>query len=416
MYEYKFVRKEIFPGNIKDFRALMYEFSLLQPKDQPDQIILQGERPLSDGPQNIARWEFTLGPTLTQRGYILARQLPDGTTNLQFAYYSKFKPIGWQFDVEYADKVVSHWSTLNKATHRQGSTGHSAKAIILTAIPIEYKAVRAHLINLREVVHPMGTVYEQGTFSSSITMWEVGVVEIGSGNAHAALEAERAIQFFEPDVVLFVGIAGGIKDVVLGDIVAATKVYGYESGKDEETFRSRPTIANSTYRMEQRARAEAKKDNWLQRIKDIHFTSNPRVFVGPMAAGDKVVASTKSATYRFLRLHYSDALAIEMEGYGFLESAHANPGVEALVIRGISDLIDGKGETDASGLQEIAASNASAFAFQILANIAIHNESPENDQKDTAQLNVSTDIDFSPPTSADERAGARRRLVHEIEN
>jgi len=244
-------------------------------------------------------------------------------------------------------------------------------AVILTALPIEYKAVRTHLTDLREETHPRGTVYERGNFSSAGRSWEIGIVEIGAGNAGAVLETEMAIQYFNPSVVLFVGVAGGLKDVRLGDVVAATKVYGYESGKAKSTFEPRPDMGISTFRMVHRARAEARKDDWLQRLGGSVPTPAPRVFVGPIAAGEKVVASTRSDIYKFLRSSYGDALAVEMEGYGFVKAVHANPQVNALIIRSISDLIDRKSDTDATGYQDIAARHASAFAYEILAKLVV---------------------------------------------
>lgn len=243
-------------------------------------------------------------------------------------------------------------------------------AVILTALPVEYKAVRAHLTNLQEKIHPEGTIYELGSFSSKGQLCHVGIVEIGAGSAEAAVETKRAIDYFTPNVVIFVGVAGGVKGVDLGDVVAATKVYGYESGKVvEEAFLPRPNVSLVSYRLEQRARAEAMKDDWLQRIGESIPTPKPRVFIGSIAAGDKVVASTNSDVYQLLRSNYGDALAVDMESHGFLKALRANPEINALIVRGISDLIDGKSNADAAGYQEKAAQHASAFAFEILANL-----------------------------------------------
>jgi len=247
------------------------------------------------------------------------------------------------------------------------------RAVILTAIRVEYMAVRAYLKKRREEVYH-GTVYERGQFSANKQVWDVIIAEIGAGNPGAAGQAERAIAYFNPQVILFVGVAGGIKDVRLGDVVASTKVYAYESGKAGETFQLRPEIGLSAYSLEQRARVEARKKDWLKRLPSPPETT-PTVFVAPIAAGEKVIASTKSEVFQFLRSNYGDAVAVEMEGIGFLDATHANLKVSTMVIRGISDLIDGKSEVDAKGYQKIAACHASAFAFQVLAKLKVENDS-----------------------------------------
>jgi hypothetical protein len=78
------------------------------------------------------------------------------------------------------------------------------------------------------------------------------------------------------------------------------------------------------------------------------------------------VASTRSATAEFLHKHYSDSLAVEMEGGGFLEAININALVLGGVVRGISDLLSGKSEVDESGSQCLAADAASAAGFEIL--------------------------------------------------
>jgi len=249
------------------------------------------------------------------------------------------------------------------------------RAVILTALPVEYLAVRTHLSNLQEEMHPQGTIYERGTFAANGQTWEVGIAEVGAGNAGAAVEAERAIAHFKPDVLLFVGIAGGIKDVAIGDVVAATKVYDYEPGKVGEQFFTRPALGQSAYALVQRARAEAKKGEWLRRLSSSP-ASQPRVFVAPIAAGEKVIASKESDVFNFVRASYNDAIAVEMEGFGFLSAAFAYPNIKAIVIRGISDLIKNKNADDPvegneNERHERASHHASAFAFEVLSKLKI---------------------------------------------
>jgi nucleoside phosphorylase/tetratricopeptide (TPR) repeat protein len=243
----------------------------------------------------------------------------------------------------------------------------TCEVIILTALPVEFQAVVTHLQDMQEVVHPQGTIYRVGSFTGEGGALSVVVAQIGMGGGSAALETERAIHFFRPHLSLFVGIAGGLKDVRLGDVVAATKVYAYESGKAGQTIEPRPELWRASYPLEQRARHEASGETWLARLNGSLSDPLPLARIGALAAGEKVLASTQSAVYTQLKATYGDALAVEMEGHGFLQAVHVNHGLHGLVIRGISDLIDGKAAVDAAGMQAIAARHAAAFAFQILA-------------------------------------------------
>jgi len=241
----------------------------------------------------------------------------------------------------------------------------SKTAIILTALQVETRAVLRHLAGWSEEVVE-GTVFHRGRFEG----WEVAVGEIGAGNATAAAVTQRAVQHFHPQVALFVGVAGGVKDVALGDVVVASKIYGYESGKENaKGFNSRPEVLKSAHSIEQRGRAVGLRDNWRKRLDPSLRHEGSKVIVGPIAAGEKVVASSRNATAKLIKKNYGDTVAVEMEGRGFLEGVHINSPVQGGVVRGISDLLDGKEQADRGGSQQRAADAASAVAFEILAAV-----------------------------------------------
>lgn len=253
--------------------------------------------------------------------------------------------------------------------------GGSYCAVVLTAISVEYEAVLAHLTNVHRDKRGQ-VIYRRGTFSTSRQSWDVIIRETGFGNVRAAIETLLAIHYFNPILVLFVGVAGFLKDVELGDVVIPSKVYLYESGRANVTaYQTRPQVVNPTFPLVQQAQAEAKDPDWLQRIKgpvsEGIATRQPRVHVAPIASGESVVASTRSPIYKFLRGNFSDAVAVEMESYGFLLAASFHPEVEAVAIRGISDLINKKKRTDLNGFQKLAARHASAFAFELLAKVDV---------------------------------------------
>src|SRR5437660_11586425 len=123
--------------------------------------------------------------------------------------------------------------------------------VILTALQREYKAVRKHLTGLRTRHHAAGTVFEVGSLEEHPDR-HVALAVMGDGNVPAATLTERAINEFRPAAVLFVGIAGGLRDwLELGDVVVATRVYGYHgAASEDDAVRTRPRAWDVAHRRE----------------------------------------------------------------------------------------------------------------------------------------------------------------------
>lgn len=251
-----------------------------------------------------------------------------------------------------------------------------SKILIFTALSLEFNAVKLFLEDVKVEKHPVaGSIYNKGTYNEH----QVLIAETGAGNVRAADETSRAIDFFRPDYVFFVGVAGGLKDVKLGDVVASSKVIGFENGKDDTEFKPRLDTIPASYKLEQIAKQVQRGENWKNLIK-IENTIIPQAFVQPIAAGEKVVSSTASVAFSYLRQYCSDAVAVAMEGNGFILAARAY-NVDAIEVRGISDLIENKEDADKGGSQPRAAANAAAFCFEMINHIDNNIKSfPSSDQ------------------------------------
>ncbi|MEU6146117.1 5'-methylthioadenosine/S-adenosylhomocysteine nucleosidase [Streptomyces sp. NPDC047081] len=228
-------------------------------------------------------------------------------------------------------------------------------AVILTALALEYTAVRDHLTDREELVHEDGTRVEYGRLDG--TDCTVAVAELGEGAVNSAALTTQIISWLRPQAVLFVGVAGSLKDDVgIGDVVIGTKVYGIHGGKQTpQGFLVRPEAWPGSNALVQAARSA---------VRDM---PDVRSHFKPIAAGDVVLADSRSEIARHLREHYNDAAAIEMEGSGAAHAAHLNGQLDAIVIRGISDRANaGKRRADAGGSQKQAAEQAASVAVAVL--------------------------------------------------
>jgi nucleoside phosphorylase len=255
--------------------------------------------------------------------------------------------------------------------------------VMLTAINLEYEAVRARLAGVQVHRHARGTRFEIGTVRGGACRVALGLV--GKGNQSAGILAERAIEEFSPVAVLFVGVAGALWDTTqLGDVVMATQVYAYHGGTSEDDgLKARPRVWETTHAISQLASHISRTGDWLGEAQA--GAGMPKVHFGPIAAGEIVQNSRSSYEARWIRQHYNDALAIEMEGAGVAQAGHLSASPVA-IIRGISDRADGTKSTSADGnWQPRAAANAAAFAVRLAEELITEREHTAMQQDNTAR-------------------------------
>lgn len=280
------------------------------------------------------------------------------------------------------------------------------RIVVLTALPVEADAVRAHLATPHRHDLLRGTIVHEGPVPD--TDYAVCLASTGAGNPQAALIAQDVINWAHPSAVIFVGIAGSLKhDVSVGDVVAATQILAYDGGKQTpDGFKARPRAWDSAHNLLQAAQEADSTKSWLTFLPD-NVTPAPQVHFKPIATGSVVMDAADSALSQLLDTSYNNAVAIEMEGGGAALAAH-NAGVPMLVIRGISDPANGtKAASDASGAQPRAAQHAAALALGTIAELPAPNTTNRQDQRTSGDAAPSgpagtvrwSALDHTPPVT-----------------
>jgi adenosylhomocysteine nucleosidase len=258
---------------------------------------------------------------------------------------------------------------------------HDKTIVILTAMNLEYKAVQARLTNITVETHPKGTRFEVGRLESSDCRIALALAD--KGNHPAAVLTERAAAHFNPLAIIFVGVAGALQPhLALGDVVVANPVYAYHGATSEDDgTTARPRTWELSHRAHQIAAHVERDVDWARHLRN---GNEPRVHFGPVAAGEIALYSGASDVRQWLREHYNDALAVEMEAAGVAQAGHMNDGLAALMVRGISDYSDNtKPATDGEGWQPRAAANAAAFAVALATELAAELDAPPSPRPDS---------------------------------
>jgi nucleoside phosphorylase len=253
------------------------------------------------------------------------------------------------------------------------------RVLILTTVLCESRAVKAHLTDPEMLIGEKGALYEYARFSDPSGDWLVVHAITSQGNSDAGLTTSKAFQEFGSfHALMFVGVAGSLKDdIPIGSVVVGDYVYNGHSAKvgDGKTL-GRPHGLVAARELLTAAQGLIYSDEWTDLIRAPHRMElpsktdypcefPPSAVIKGIVSGEEVVASDKSSRFAWLRSHFNDCGAIEMEGWGVMNAAH-HENASAIIVRGISDMCAGKGHANDKLHQPIAAAHAAAFAFGIL--------------------------------------------------
>lgn len=191
------------------------------------------------------------------------------------------------------------------------------------------------------------------------------VVRCGVGKVNAAACTQMLIDHFAVDVLINVGVAGGL-DARLNvcDIVVATglvqhdfdlRLFGHAKGYLGEAYggdHQKPTVFAADSALSERIADAAA----------MLFAGEHMCYRGLVASGDEFVAS---AERRGMIIAEFGAMATEMEGAAIAQVASQN-GVPFAVLRTISDLADGSAPVSFETVVSFAADTAAAIIMQML--------------------------------------------------
>lgn len=198
------------------------------------------------------------------------------------------------------------------------------KIAILGAMEIEIQPILDKLDSY-ETIEYANNKYYMANYQDK----ELVIAYSKIGKVFSSLTATITIEHFGVEALLFTGVAGGLQDLKVGDMIAATATvqhdvdvtaFGYPYGKIPI---SEVEITTST--------------RLLKQAQNVAKELNLKLHTGIIATGDQFVHCAERKDFVIKEF---DAKAIEMEGAS-VNLICNEMGVPSLILRSISDTADG---------------------------------------------------------------------------
>lgn len=220
-------------------------------------------------------------------------------------------------------------------------------------------AMQEELIELKKYLHINNEkkIYDLIFYEATLNNQNIILTESGIGKTNAARTTQILIDYYKPEAIFNIGVAGGIaKNLKVGDVIISTSLVQHDF--DITAFNHPkgyiPNIGNNI----------PIDNNLLNATKTILDTNNISYKEGVIASGD--IFCTKESMATKINTQFN-ALCVEMEGASIAQTAYLSK-TPCLVIRSISDCPDNNNKVTYEEFLENSSKKVAQIMYAILIN------------------------------------------------
>ena len=220
-------------------------------------------------------------------------------------------------------------------------------------------AMQEELIELKKYLHINNEkkIYDLIFYEATLNNQNIILTESGIGKTNAARTTQILIDYYKPEAIFNIGVAGGIaKNLKVGDIIISTSLVQHDF--DITAFNHSkgyiPNIGNNI----------PIDNRLLNTTKTILDTNNISYKEGLIASGD--IFCTKESMATKINTQFN-ALCVEMEGASIAQTAYLSK-TPCLVIRSISDCPDNNNKVTYEEFLETSSNKVAQIMYAILIN------------------------------------------------
>lgn len=220
-------------------------------------------------------------------------------------------------------------------------------------------AMQEELIELKKYLHinDEKKIYDLIFYEATLNNQNIILTESGIGKTNAARTTQILIDYYKPEAIFNIGVAGGIaKNLKVGDVIISTSLVQHDF--DITAFNHPkgyiPNIGNNI----------PIDNKLLNTTKTILDTNNISYKEGVIASGD--IFCTKESMATKINTQFN-ALCVEMEGASIAQTAYLSK-TPCLVIRSISDCPDNNNKVTYEEFLETSSNKVAQIMYAILIN------------------------------------------------